>query len=73
LNKNIAIEHKKKHKTPVQSVTKLSKENQNELLKAMKIGFYMDFHRKGLLTDEQLEMLIAMQDKPVEKDAQKLN
>lgn len=42
----------------------LTEENLNILLKAMKIGFYKDFHRKGLLTDEQLAQLIAMQDKP---------
>ena len=35
----------------------------------MKIGFYKDFRKRGLLTDEQLEMLIANQDKPVKESA----
>ena len=74
MSKNLITEQKKENKLKtVQCVTKLSDENLNELLKAMKIGFYKDFHKKGLLTDEQLEMLIAMQDKHVEKDAQELN
>lgn len=56
-------------KTDAQSITNLSEENLNDLLKAMKIGFYKDFRKRGLLTDEQLEMLIANQDKPVKESA----
>lgn len=37
----------------------------NEFIKAMKIGYYKEFYRQGLITAEQLELLIAMQDKTV--------
>lgn len=33
----------------------------NDFIKAMKIGYYKEFYRKGLITAEQLEMLINMQ------------
>ena len=63
--KKINTEQTKVNKTPAaESMNHLTEENLNILLKAMKIGFYKDFHRKGLLTDEQLAQLIAMQDKP---------
>lgn len=63
-------EQKNTNKTDAaQSITNLSEENLNDLLKAMKIGFYKDFRKRGLLNDEQLEMLIARQDKPVKESA----
>ena len=34
-----------------------------EFVKAMKIGYYKEFHKQGLITDEQLEQLISMQNK----------
>lgn len=34
-----------------------------DLIKAMKIGYYKEFYKQGLITAEQLELLIAMQDK----------
>ena len=69
-NNTETTEQKNENKTTTaQSITDLSEENLSELLKAMKIGFYKDFHKKGLLTDEQLEMLIAMQDKPHNTDS----
>lgn len=37
----------------------------NNLIKAMKIGYYKEFYKQGLITAEQLELLIAMQDKTV--------
>ncbi|MBD5140589.1 MAG: hypothetical protein HDT25_04120 [Ruminococcus sp.] len=37
----------------------------NDLIKAMKIGYYKEFYRQGLITAEQLELLIAMQDKSI--------
>ena len=53
--KKINTEQTKVNKTPAaESMNHLTEENLNILLKAMKIGFYKDFHRKGLLTDEQL-------------------
>ena len=36
-------------------------ECRSEFIKAMKIGYYKEFHKQGLITDEQLEQLIAMQ------------
>ena len=36
-----------------------------DLIKAMKIGYYKEFYKQGLITAEQLEQLIAMQDKPI--------
>ena len=66
MNKNKVTEQKNENRLKtVQSVTKLSEENLNELLISMKIAFYKDFRKKGLLTDEQLAQLIAMQDKPI--------
>ena len=41
----------------------LSDEDKIAFIKAMKIGYYKEFHKQGLITDKQLEMLIAMQDK----------
>jgi len=37
----------------------------NDLVKAMKIGYYKEFYKQGLITAEQLELLIAVQDKIV--------
>ena len=41
----------------------LSAEDKIAFIKAMKIGYYKEFHKQGLITDKQLEMLIAMQDR----------
>ncbi len=40
-----------------------------DLIKAMKIGYYKEFYKQGLITAEQLEQLIAMQDKTVNSAA----
>ena len=37
----------------------------NDLIKAMKIGYYKEFYKQGLITAEQLELLIAMQDQSI--------
>ena len=42
----------------------LSDEDKKAFIKAMKIGYYKEFHKQGLITDQQLEMLIALQDRP---------
>ncbi len=44
-------------------------ECKSEFIKAMKIGYYKEFHKQGLITDEQLEQLISMQNKNTEKAA----
>ena len=41
----------------------LSEEDKIAFIKAMKIGYYKEFHKQGLITDKQLEILIAMQDR----------
>ena len=41
----------------------ISDECKYEFVKAMKIGYYKEFHKQGLITDEQLEQLISMQNK----------
>ncbi|MCM1167582.1 MAG: hypothetical protein NC299_16335 [Lachnospiraceae bacterium] len=40
-----------------------------EFIKAMKIGYYKEFHKQGLITDEQLEQLISMQNNKIDKAA----
>ena len=58
------VEQKKVNETPAADiVSQLTDENLNKLLISMKIAFYKDFRKRGLLTDEQLAQLIAMQDK----------
>ena len=46
------------------SAIALTDEQEIQFVKAMKIGYYKEFYKQGLITAEQLEMLIAMQDKP---------
>ena len=57
----ITPEAKTENLTP--SIT-LSVEQETAFIKAVKIGFYKDFYKQGLITASQLEMLIAMQDQP---------
>jgi hypothetical protein len=57
----ITPEAKTEDLTP--SIT-LSEEQETAFIKAVKIGFYKDFYKQGLITASQLEMLIAMQDQP---------
>ena len=47
----------------------LSEEQETAFIKAVKIGFYKDFYKQGLITATQLEMLIAMQDHPNHNNA----
>ena len=41
----------------------------SDFRKAMKIGYYKEFHKQGLITDNQLEQLIQLQDKKSIKEA----
>ncbi|MDE7278253.1 MAG: hypothetical protein K2N26_00785 [Oscillospiraceae bacterium] len=50
-------------------VIKIPENCKNNFIKAMKIGYYKEFYRQGLITAEQLEQLIAMQDKSVNSAA----
>ena len=43
----------------------LTAEQESQFVRAMKVGYYKEFYKQGLITAEQLEMLIAMQDKPL--------
>ena len=51
------------------STIEIPVEYKNEFIKAMKIGYYKEFYKQGLITAEQLEQLIAMQDKSVNSAA----
>ena len=62
----ITPEAKTENLTP--SIT-LSEEQETAFIKAVKIGFYKDFYKQGLITATQLEMLIAMQDHPNHNNA----
>ena len=57
-----------KTENPTPSIT-LSEEQETAFIKAVKIGFYKDFYKQGLITASQLEMLIAMQDQPNHNNA----
>ena len=42
----------------------------SDFRKAMKIGYYKELHKQGLITDSQLEQLIQLQDnKPIKEAA----
>lgn len=47
----------------------LTDEQRKAFIKSMKIGYYRVFYKRGLITAEQLEKLIAMQDDPDKKQA----
>ena len=40
---------------------KIPEEYIDDFVKAMKIGYYKEFYKQGLITADQLERLIAMQ------------
>ena len=45
---------------------KLSESCRRDFVKAMKIGYYKEFYKQGFITADQLEALIAMQEKQIE-------
>lgn len=47
----------------------ISEESKFEFIKAMKIGYYKEFRKQGLIANEQLEQLISMQNKSGNKAA----
>lgn len=55
--------------TNKKDVIKIPENCKNNFIKAMKIGYYKKFYKQGLITAEQLEQLIAMQDKSVNSAA----
>lgn len=50
-------------------VIKIPENCKNDFIKAMKIGYYKEFYKQGLITAEQLEQLITMQDKSINSAA----
>ena len=47
--------------TATEKTFEIPEECKTEFIKAMKIGYYKEFHKQGLITVEQLEQLIALQ------------
>lgn len=41
----------------------IPEENRQEFITAMKIGYYREFRKQGLISDDELEILITMQNK----------
>ena len=55
---NTAVEMEEKSTKKIE----IPEECIDEFVKAMKIGYYKEFYKQGLITADQLEILIAMQD-----------
>lgn len=62
---NQSKEHGIKHTPDIN----LSDEQRCNFIRGMKIGYYREFYKQGLITSEQLAQLIAMQDKPTKQSA----
>ena len=54
------LESKEKDNRPTGDKIEISEESRQAFIRAMKIGYYKAFYKQGLLTAEQLEMLIEM-------------
>lgn len=63
------MNRKKMNLTNQNDIIEIPDKCKNEFIKAMKIGYYKEFYKQGLITAEQLEQLIAMQDKSVNSAA----
>ena len=46
-----------------EDIIKLPESCRQDFVKAMKIGYYKEFYKQGFITADQLEALIAMQEK----------
>ncbi len=46
-----------------ENTIKLPESCRQDFVKAMKIGYYKEFYKQGFITADQLEALIAMQEK----------
>lgn len=70
-NMNLTIKNDVANNTVDKNNTtiKIPDKCKNEFIKAMKIGYYKEFYKQGLITAEQLEKLIALQDKTVNSAA----
>ena len=63
------LNRKNMNLTSQKDVIEIPDKCKNDFIKAMKIGYYKEFYKQGLITAEQLEQLIAMQDKTVNSAA----
>ena len=63
------LNRKNMNLTSKKDIIEIPDKCKNEFIKAMKIGYYKEFYKQGLITAEQLEQLIAMQDKSVNSAA----
>lgn len=63
------LNRKNMNLTSKKNVIEIPDKCKNDFIKAMKIGYYKEFYKQGLITAEQLEQLIAMQDKSVNSAA----
>ena len=63
------LNRKNMNLTNKKDVIEIPDKCKNDFIKAMKIGYYKEFYKQGLITAEQLEQLIAMQDKSVNSAA----
>jgi len=55
---NTAVEN---NPTAAETKTALTEEQKQALVTAMKIAYYKDFYKRGIITADQLEQLLAMQ------------
>ena len=55
--------------TATEKTFEIPEDCKSEFIKAMKIGYYKEFHKQGLITDEQLDQLIALQNDNAKKAA----
>lgn len=58
--KTEAAEQKIENKT---AKLEISEKDRRAFLTALKIGYYKEFHKQGILSDEELEYLINLQAK----------
>ena len=60
------MKHTTETKTaPLTPAIHLTPEERTTFIKAVKIGYYKEFYRNGLITGAQLELLLAKQNSPL--------
>lgn len=64
---NTAVENEETSSATANENITLPDECMDEFIKAMKIGYYKEFYKQGLLTADQLEKLIEMQNEKQEE------
>lgn len=66
---SVAQENISEEKSKADTGISIPNECLSDFRKAMKIGYYKELHKQGLITDNQLEQLIQLQDKKPIKEA----